>query len=59
MADSRNRKDYKMEMQKSGVSIPNTPFAAKPMVANPVSKRSSGLGGSDFPHPFKASKPTI
>lgn len=60
MADSRERKNYKAEMQKVGISIPNTPFKAIPMVANPVQARPlRNLGASPKPHPFKNGKPTI
>jgi hypothetical protein len=42
------------------VSIPNTPFKATPMVANPVQARPlRNLGASPKPHPFKNGKPTI
>jgi hypothetical protein len=57
---SRNRKDYKLETQNAGISIPNTPFKATPMVANPVQARPlRNLGATPKPHPFKNGKPTI
>lgn len=59
MADSRNRKDYKLGVQAAGVSLPNTPFKAVPMTATPVTKRDPGLGAKTIAHPFKNGKPQI
>ena len=57
-ADSRERKNYKAEMQKTGITVPASGKAV-PMTATPVTKQNPGLGATTISHPFKAGKPLI
>ena len=55
----KGHKVYRAEMQKKGVTIPNTAFSGVPQTANPKSKLEPGLGAKSIVHPFKASKTSI
>ncbi len=58
MPDSRERKNYKADMQKTGVTVPKAQHPV-PMTANPVSKSNPGLGATTIAHPFKNGKSSI
>jgi len=58
MTDSRERKNYKADMQKVGVSIPKAQHPV-PMTATPVTKSDPGLGAQTIAHPFLKGKPQI
>jgi hypothetical protein len=56
---SREQKDYKLGMQKKGISLTNQPAMSVPQKANKVSNKEPGLGARTISHPYKASKKSI
>jgi hypothetical protein len=56
--NSRNRKNYRAELQKAGFSLENQPAKAVTSTATPVTHKDPGLGAKTISHPFK-SKPNI
>lgn len=55
---SMEKKLYRAEMQKKGVTLPN-PQIPVPETANPVTHKEPGLGAKTLVHSFKAGKPRI